>query len=225
MKNSAIGSTFIVAGTALGAGMLAMPVATAGVGFWAAMAMLFGLWLVMSYTALLLVEVYQFNDADMGLGTLAHSYLGPVGQWLARLAMPFLMYSLVAAYLVGGGDIITVSVNKVLGIELAGWLGVSAFALVGGAVVCLGTGSVDRVNRLLFAIKVVFLALMLILLLPHVEQVNLLTMPVRQALVLSALPVVFTSFGFHGSVPSIVSYMRGDTRKLRLIFGSSHLRV
>ena len=218
MKNSAIGSTFIVAGTALGAGMLAMPVATAGVGFWAAMAMLFGLWLVMSYTALLLVEVYQFNDADMGLGTLAHSYLGPVGQWLARLAMPFLMYSLVAAYLVGGGDIITVSVNKVLGIELAGWLGVSAFALVGGAVVCLGTGSVDRVNRLLFAIKVVFLALMLILLLPHVEQVNLLTMPVRQALVLSALPVVFTSFGFHGSVPSIVSYMRGDTRKLRLIF-------
>lgn len=218
MKNSAIGSTFIVAGTALGAGMLAMPVATAGIGFWTALAMLFGLWLVMSYTALLLVEVYQHNDANTGLGSLSHQYLGRTGQWLARLAMPFLMYSLVAAYLVGGGDIITISVSKLLGFELAGWLGILAFAVVGGGVVILGTGSVDRVNRVLFAIKVVFLALMLVMLLPHVEQINLLAMPVRQALILSAIPVVFTSFGFHGSVPSIVSYMQGDTGKLRLIF-------
>ncbi len=59
---------------------------------------------------------------------------------------------------------------------------------------------------------------MLILLLPHVQQVNLLSMPVKHALLLSAIPIVFTSFGFHGSVPSIVSYMRGDTAKLRKIF-------
>ncbi len=59
---------------------------------------------------------------------------------------------------------------------------------------------------------------MLILLLPHVQQVNLLSMPVKQALLLSAIPIVFTSFGFHGSVPSIVNYMHGDTAKLRKIF-------
>ncbi|MFU0893196.1 aromatic amino acid transport family protein, partial [Kluyvera sichuanensis] len=35
---------------------------------------------------------------------------------------------------------------------------------------------------------------------------------------LSAIPVIFTSFGFHGSVPSIVSYMNGDIRKLRGVF-------
>ena len=35
---------------------------------------------------------------------------------------------------------------------------------------------------------------------------------------LSAIPVIFTSFGFHGSVPSIVSYMNGDIRKLRRVF-------
>ena len=72
VKNSAFGSTFIVAGTALGAGMLAMPLATAGIGFATAMLLLFGLWIIMSYTALLLVEAYQHNDADMGLGSLAY---------------------------------------------------------------------------------------------------------------------------------------------------------
>lgn len=218
MKNSALGSTFIVAGTALGAGMLAMPLATAGIGFVTAMFLLFGLWGVMSYTALLLVEVYQHNDARMGLSSLAYKYLGSYGRWITSLAMPFLMYSLIAAYLAGGGEVLNASLNNLLDVRLSESLGVLLFAIVGGGVVCFGTHSVDLINRYLFAIKIFFLAAMLILLLPHVQQVNLLSMPVQQALLLSAIPIVFTSFGFHGSVPSIVSYMRGDTAKLRQIF-------
>jgi len=218
VKNNAIGSTFIVAGTALGAGMLAMPLATAGIGFWTTLLMLVGLWAVMSYTALLLVEVYQYNDTDTGLSSLAYKYLGRSGQWLTGLSMPFLMYSLVAAYLVGGGDIIQVFVATVLNLEIPSYFGVLLFALVGAIVVCIGTHSVDLVNRLLFTAKLLFLTVMLVLLLPHVQHVNILTMPTAQALVLSAIPIVFTSFGFHGSVPSIVNYMEGDTKKLRWVF-------
>lgn len=59
---------------------------------------------------------------------------------------------------------------------------------------------------------------MLVLLAPHVHKVNLLTLPLEKGLALSAIPVIFTSFGFHGSVPSIVSYMNGDIRKLRRVF-------
>lgn len=218
MKSSAFGSTFIVAGTALGAGMLAMPLATAGVGFATTLLLLFSLWAIMSYTALLLVEAYQYNDAKMGLSSLAYKYLGSSGRWITSLAMPFLLYSLLAAYLTGGGEIISESLNSLLGLRLPEYFGVLLFALIGGGVVCFGTHSVDLINRCLFATKIFFLATMLILLLPHVQQVNLLSMPVKQALLLSAIPIVFTSFGFHGSVPSIVSYMRGDTVKLRKIF-------
>ena len=218
MNSSAFGSTFLVAGTALGAGMLAMPLATAGVGFSSALLLLFGLWVIMSYTALLLVEAYQHNDARMGLGSLAYKYLGRSGRLLTSLAMPFLLYSLLAAYLTGGGEIISESLKTLLGVRLPDYFGVLLFALIGGGVVCFGTHSVDLINRCLFATKIFFLATMLILLLPHVQQVNLLSMPVKQALLLSAIPIVFTSFGFHGSVPSIVNYMRGDTVKLRKIF-------
>ena len=137
---------------------------------------------------------------------------------LTSLAMPFLMYSLIAAYLAGGGEIINASLNSLLGVQLPSYMGVLLFAFVGGGVVCFGTHSVDVINRYLFATKIFFLATMLIVLLPHVQQVNLLSMPVEQALLLSAIPIVFTSFGFHGSVPSIVNYMQGDTAKLRKIF-------
>ena len=218
VKNSAFGSTFIVAGTALGAGMLAMPLATAGIGFATAMLLLFGLWLIMAYTALLLVEAYQHNDANMGLSSLAYKYLGRPGRLIISLAVPFLLYSLIAAYLAGGGEIISKSINSWLVWQLPDYVGVLLFAVIGGGVVCFGTHSVDLINRYLFATKIFFLATMLILLLPHVQQVNLLSMPVKQALILSAIPIVFTSFGFHGSVPSIVSYMQGDTVKLRQIF-------
>ena len=59
---------------------------------------------------------------------------------------------------------------------------------------------------------------MLVLLAPHVHKINLLSLPLEKGLALSAIPVIFTSFGFHGSVPSIVSYMNGDIRKLRRVF-------
>lgn len=218
MKNSTFGSIFIVAGTALGAGMLAMPLATAGVGFVSTLLLLFVLWAVMSYSALLLVEAYQYNDAKMGLSSLSYKYLGASGRWITSCAMPFLLYSLVAAYLAGGGEILNESLHRLLGLQLPDYLGVVLFAVIGGSVVCFGTHSVDLINRGLFATKIFFLAAMLVLLLPHVQRVNLLSMPAQQALLLSAIPIVFTSFGFHGSVPSIVNYMQGDTVKLRTIF-------
>lgn len=84
--------------------------------------------------------------------------------------------------------------------------------------VCVGTSLVDLFNRLLFSAKIIFLVVMLALLMPHVHKVNLLTLPLQQGLALSAIPVIFTSFGFHGSVPSIVSYMNGNIRKLRWVF-------
>jgi tyrosine-specific transport protein len=218
VKNRTLGSIFIVAGTAIGAGMLAMPLAAAGVGFSVTFALLIILWLVMCYTALLLVEVYQYNDADDGLGTLAHRYLGTKGNLITGFAMLFLMYALVAAYISGGGEILSVSMNDSLGIHLPSVSGPLLFTLIGGGIVCIGTHSVDLINRCLFCTKIVFLVMVLFLMLPHVQNVNLTSLPLEQGLVISSIPLIFTSFGFHGSIPSIVKYMNGDVAKLRKIF-------
>ena len=59
-----------------------MPLAAAGVGFTVTLGLLFTLWALMCYTALLLLEVYQHVPADMGLGSLAARYLGRYGQWV-----------------------------------------------------------------------------------------------------------------------------------------------
>ncbi|WP_350304328.1 tyrosine transporter TyrP [Photorhabdus viridis] len=218
MKNRTIGSIFIVAGTTIGAGMLAMPLAAAGVGFGTTFVMLVALWVLMSYTALLLVEVYQYSPADTGLGTVAKRYLGRGGQWLTGFSMLFLMYALTTAYISGAGELLAGSLSSWLDKPVPISFGILIFTMVAGCVVTIGTQSVDMINRLLFTAKIIFLVIMLAVMMPHIKNTNLLSMPLEQGLVLSAIPVVFTSFGFHGSVPSIVSYMGGDTRKLRKIF-------
>nr|WP_238399048.1 tyrosine transporter TyrP [Photorhabdus bodei] len=198
--------------------MLAMPLATAGVGFGVSLIMLVGLWVLMSYTALLLVETYQYESPDTGLGTLAQRYLGNGGKMLAGFSMMFLMYALTSAYISGAGELLTVSLNKWLNLSLPASVGVILFTVIGGGVVCIGTSSVDMVNRVIFSAKIIFLVLMLGMMMPHVQHINLLTMPLEQGLILSSIPVIFTSFGFHGSVPSIVKYMDGDIRRLRWVF-------
>ncbi|EPL9568088.1 tyrosine transporter TyrP [Providencia rettgeri] len=198
--------------------MLAMPIAAAGNGFLVSLAMLLALWALMCYTALLLVEVYQHESYETGIGSVAQRYLGSGGKFITGFSMMFLMYALTAAYMSGAGEIITSNLKSSFAVEMADWMGIVLFTVIGGGVVCFGTSSVDFINRILFTAKIIFLVIILALMMPHVEQQNLLAAPTEKVLILSAIPVFFTSFGFHGSVPSIVKYMGGDVKKLRVIF-------
>lgn len=89
-----------------------MPLAAAGVGFTVTLGLLFTLWALMCYTALLLLEVYQHVPADMGLGSLAARYLGRYGQWVTGFCMLFLLYALTAAYISGAGELLASSLNQ-----------------------------------------------------------------------------------------------------------------
>ncbi len=73
--------------------------------------------------------------------------------------------------------------------------------------VCVGTKQVDYLNRLMFTVKLVIMVAVLGLLLPRAEGQHLLSMPLGQGLLLAGLPVIFTSFGFHGSIPSVMLYL------------------
>ncbi|EEX40668.1 aromatic amino acid transport family protein [Vibrio furnissii] len=223
MKSKLLGSTLIIAGTTIGAGMLALPLASAGIGFSTSLMIMFALWAMMAFTALLMVEIHQYADKDATLHTLAKQILGRKGKWVATFAMLFLFYALCAAYIAGGGAQFTSRIGELTGLEVNGPTGTLIFTLIVAAVVTIGTGTVDRVNRLLFAGKMVAMVMVLTFLAPNVSQSYLLSMPLGQGLVIASIPVIFTSFGFHGSIPAIVNYLDGHTPSLRkaIVIGSA----
>lgn len=222
-KNKFLGSTLIIAGTALGGGMLALPLASAGLGFYTSALLLLANWGLMTYTALLMLEIHQHADKDATLHSLAKNILGRPGQYLATFSSFFLFYALCAAYIAGGGGQLSSKINSLFAVNMDPQFGAILLTVIIATVVSIGTHSVDLVNRVLFTVKIVVLVLTLSLLMPHVESINLLEMPLQQGLLLSALPVIFTSFGFHGSISSIVRYVGLDMKLLKrvMIIGAS----
>ncbi|WP_086967981.1 aromatic amino acid transport family protein [Vibrio coralliirubri] len=222
-KSKVFGSTLIIAGTTIGAGMLALPLASAGIGFSTSLFLMLGLWALMAFTALLMVELHQFAESDATLHTLAHTILGTKGKWIASFAVMFLFYALCAAYIAGGGAQFNQRISDIAGIELNAQITTFLFTLLVAGVVTIGTHSVDKVNRVLFGLKLIAMVLVLSFLAPNITSQYLMSMPLQQGLIVAAIPVVFTSFGFHGSIPSIVRYLDGDVRSLRkvMIIGSA----
>ncbi|RRN03753.1 amino acid permease [Bibersteinia trehalosi] len=214
MQNKTLGSTLIVAGTTIGAGMLAMPLTSAEMGFGMTLTLLIVLWLLLSYSALLFVELYQRAPAtDSGIATLAEEYFGIAGRVLATLSLVIFMYAILTVYSLGGGNLLAPFLE--FAGENAEKVAIIGFVTVFAIAVTVGTGAVDGVTRLLFIGKLIAFALVLFTMLPKVTLENLGAMPLHHFLIISASPVFFTSFGFHVAIPSINKYLDGDVRRLR----------
>ncbi|MDG6375646.1 aromatic amino acid transport family protein [Glaesserella parasuis] len=216
MKNKTLGSTLIVAGTTIGAGMLAMPLTSAGIGFGFTFLLLVALWLLLCFSALLFVEVYQTVDSDAGLGTLAEKYYGTFGRVVSTTVLIVFLYAILSAYVSGGSSLLAAFLPTIIDAETTTRISGVIFTLVFGVFIILGTTSVDAVNRLLFTTKILAFILVLFLLLPNVSIDNLMAMPIDNALLISASPIFFTAFGFHGSIPSLNKYLEGNVKALRI---------
>lgn len=227
--NKTLGTTLLVSGTMIGAGMLAMPLTSAGIGFAFTAVLLLVLWALLTYSALLFVEVYQTTDSDAGIGTLAALYYGNTGRFVASTVMFVFLYALLSAYISGGGEILMKTLGRA-GFAASGLSGqatlklyIGLFTLIFGAFIVISAKVVDAGNRFFFFVMLAALLLVIAVMLPKASPRNLTAMPLDSALLLSAAPIFFTSFGFHGSIPSLNKYLAGDVRALRfaIICGSA----
>ncbi|RWX57029.1 amino acid permease [Photobacterium chitinilyticum] len=223
MNLKLLGSALIVAGTALGAGMLAIPMVLAQFGLlWGTLMMLF-IWSGTTYAALLLLEASIKAGGGLGMNTIARKTLGKGGQVVTNGLLYALLVCLLMAYIIGAGDLVKKMLSG-LGIELTMMQCQIAFALIAGIVVSAGTAAVDKLNRALFAIMVVMLGLTLVSLVPTISVDNLLEASSDSKLdLIKTSSVLFTSFGFVVVIPSLVTYNEGVTHKqLRnMIIGGS----
>ena len=214
--NKTVGSTLLVAGTMIGAGMLAMPLTSAGIGLTATVFLLIGLWAVLTFTALLFVELYQTADSDAGIGTLAAQYFGKAGRIISTAVLIVFLYALIAAYVSGGGSLLMDLLPAMGDKDTMNKIAVLVFTIFFGSFIVIGTHSVDKINRVLFFVMIAAFILVLALMLPNIKFDNLMATPIDNALIISASPVFFTAFGFHGSIPSLNKYLDGNIKALRI---------
>lgn len=220
MNSKLVGGVLLVAGTTIGAGMLALPVSTGMAGFLLSLLLFVCYWVYMTFTAFLMLEVNLWMGNENNLTSMARLTLGRVGQGISWLVYLFLLYSLTTAYIAGGGPIVVDAIRSVTEVNLPEWAGALPLLAIFGFFVYKGTRSVDYVNRLLMLGLVVAYFFMVVFLTPHVDKTLLEYVNWRYALV--GVSVVATSFGFHIIIPSLVTYLDRDIKKLKtvLLIGS-----
>ena len=211
------GSILILAGTAIGAGMLAMPLVSAKVGFLGMVALLVINLAGIVLAALLTLEANLAIEPGACLYTIASRTLGHVGKGLATFSPLVLFYALMAAYLSGGGSLLYQYIGNSLSETYGQQSSVLLFVFFAGGFVYWSTRSVDIINRWLFILMITALVAALLSISPQIQREKLLSESLGATPFFVALPVIFTSFGFHGSIPSIILYLKNDLNNKRLV--------
>lgn len=214
MNSKLFGGILLVVGTTIGAGMLALPVATAQLGFWGSLLLLIACWGVMTAAAFLFLEVNLWLPPNTNLVSMAGATLGRSGQAITWVVYLVLLYSIICAYVAGGGDLFHyVLANN--GIHIPQSVASIAFTAIFGAVVYLGIRCVDYVNRGLMFGKMGALILLILLILPFVSSVNLDAGEFKHITAPNSLTVTAVSFGCLMIIPSLRTYFDKDIKTLR----------
>ncbi len=207
MKHRILGATLLVAGTTIGAGMLALPMTSAALGLGKSVFLLIAIWAFMVVAALMMVEISQ--GKGLSIAALSQKRLGSFAKHIASFSLLFLFWSLLSAYISGSSSIL----HQEIGGPIS-WYSI-IYTLVFGGCVALCTKAVDYANRFLFLIKCVIFFFIIVLLVPFIQGSfwKSMTMQGQSSCMLAhAIPVFFTSFGFHGSLPSLIQYLHGDKK-------------
>ncbi len=216
-----LGSVLIVIGTVIGAGMLALPMASATSGLIPAICLMIGVWMLMTYTGLLVLEVNLSLPAyQNSFSSMARSTLGRPGEIITWLTCLVLLYALTAAYIAGNGSLLSELFRTSFNWNVPNKVNALLFTLIFGSAVFWSTKAVDLVNRFLITFKGLFLILMFTLLLPHIRFTDLAQHEPHA--LLAAAPIFLTAFGYHTVIPSLTNYIGKEARTLKwiIIFGT-----
>lgn len=212
--NKRNGAIFLIAGTSIGSGMIALPMVLSKIGIIPSCVLLFITWMVAYYNSLLSVELNLKAGKGLSLGSLCAYFSGPIASFFGNVSINVLSYSLIAAYIY----LISSVFSKMIGSQNMHLLYI-LFSGITFLLLLFPIKIVDYVNRCLF---ITLLCLFAVLLIGIVLSVNLKSVPLYGDLsfknIMFVIPVVFTSFGFQVIFHTLTDYLNKDSKMLKKAF-------
>lgn len=215
----ASGAVLLIVGTSVGAAVLALPIATAQLGFIGTALTYLVCWFFMTIGALCVLEANLSAGFGANMVSMSERLLGKPGKWATWITYLVLLYALTASYLTGASSWIIQGLgyfNLSLSTHMAAFI---ATVIVMGIIFC-GTVFTDMINRvLMFGLLGVFVMLCTITA-PHIEPSLLISHVQMQ---LAPLPLIITAFGYAIIVPTLANYLQGQHKQLYrvILCGSS----
>ncbi|MCI5633397.1 aromatic amino acid transporter [Helicobacter sp.] len=223
---SVFGGTMIIAGTAIGAGMLALPIISAGMWLWYSIALMGVTWFLMLLSAQALLEVNLSYTPGASFHTLVKDNLGQFWNLVNGLSVAFVLYILIYAYVSGGGSVLMRIASVAFDVEIPRAFAGLLFGITLSACVWWGTYLVDRFSVVMILGMVITFVFAMSGMLSEIKLTNLLNIQGDNSpytlFVFVALSTYLTSFCFHASVPSLVKYFGREPKHINkcLVYGT-----
>lgn len=214
-----VGAILLVAGTTIGAGMLALPAITNPLGFFLSQITYFAVFLMMLKSAKYLVKTTLFFEKPHNFVELAEKTLGIKGKAFCWFIYLLLMYALLAAYISASSSMLSsvlVKNNLIISESILFLLLPISFSLF----ITFGLKTIDIVNRLLMAGLLISFFGLCYFLMQNFEWKNFSVS--NPSYLKAALPIIITSFGYHIIIPTLSSYLNRDEKRINraLLYGS-----
>ncbi|MBM3195910.1 MAG: hypothetical protein FJZ62_04115, partial [Chlamydiae bacterium] len=202
-----IGSIFLIMGSAIGAGILALPLVTSLGSSTLSLLVMFLFAILMLYTGLMTLEVNMAMHKDSNsFSSMAERFLKIPGKIVCWICFIMLLYMVLAAYIEGMGSLAANLLGK-LGLSVSSLSCSLVITVFFGTVVALGTFFVDTLNKFLFSAKGIFILLSLLFILPEVRPFTILSYTTYGNYWTQSLPIFATCFSYQFIIPSIVNYL------------------
>lgn len=211
-----MGSVCLIAGTAIGAGMMALPIALAKFGIILSAILMAVTWIVCYFSALLNLELNLMIGHGLPISALSKKFSGPKAYFLGGFSLLLLCYSLLSAYIYGGASTLNSLVPNLSKMQAP-----ILYALALGIVMLFSMRNIDILNRFLFLGKISVTFLIIILVIFQIDFSNSpITIQTPLALndFYAVAPIVFTSFGFQVIFHTIVNQGNNDPDYLKKAF-------
>jgi tyrosine-specific transport protein len=209
-----IGATLLVAGTSIGGGMLALPVATSAAGFFPSLTLMTICWAFMTTTALLLLEVNLWMKEGSHIISMSSRFLGPIGKGLSWIIFLFMGYASLVAYISEGGGLVKLAIESLGDLSMQKWVACLIFIGIFGLIIDFGAKVVGRANAILMIGMIAAYAGLIAFGFSHVK-LDLLLHQEWNGMLMS-IPIVLTVFSFQCIVPSLTIYLHRNGRQLRM---------
>lgn len=211
-----INALFLIAGTCIGGGMLALPLSSSLIGFWPSLIVMLVSCIFMTLTGLLYLEATLWEKNESHVISLSKQFLNKFGQIVCWITYLFIGYASLIAYTAGGGKEISFTFTKIFNIPISNQQGIITFLIIFGSLTYLGSKILNKVNTILF-ISMITAYIFMLTLIPNEINFNLLE---RQnwssGHFFFLTPLMLTTFSFPGIVPTIVPYLEKDVKATRI---------
>ncbi len=220
-KNKLVGAISLIAGTAIGAGMIAQPVVTADFGFFPTVILFLITWLCTMLSGLMMLEVNMWLPSGANIISMAEETLGPWGKFFSWMSYLLLLYALIMAYLTAMNAAFIKLLAEYFHLTLASWQTASIIMIILSLLIFSGTKTIDYINRLFMIGLIVSFFGFIGTAFPEINYSHLLIENYKGMWI--ALPIIVTSFGYQIVIPTLRRYLSDDIKQLRLaiIIGST----